>query len=281
MTPDTSISRRSLLGTAAAASLAPAAFSASRYPISLELYSVRDELQKDLKGTVTAVAKMGYEVVEFFSPYYEWTPDYAKEVRKLLNDLGIRCLSTHNSAASFAPENLAKTIELNGILGCRQVIMASAGKVVGLDGWKGVAERLNQAAAKMKGAKLRPGFHNHQMEFKALEGSRPIDILAQNTDKSVVLQLDVGTCVEVGADPVAWIQKNPGRFGSMHLKDYSPEPGKGYAVMFGEGAAPWKQIFQAAEKTGGLEFYVIEQEVSKTPLEAVRTCLANFKKLHG
>ncbi|HSW49879.1 MAG TPA: sugar phosphate isomerase/epimerase family protein [Bryobacteraceae bacterium] len=281
MTPDLSLSRRSFLATAAAASLAPAAFSAGRYPLGLELYSVRDELQKDLNGTVTAVAKMGYELVEFYSPYYAWTPDYTKQVRKLLNDLGIRCLSTHNGAEAFRAENLAKTIDLNGILGCRQVVMASAGKVVGLDGWKGVAETLNKAAGVMKPANLRPGFHNHGMEFQALEGSRPIDVLAQNTDKSVILQLDVGTCVQVGADPVAWIQKNPGRFGSIHLKDYSPEPGKGYAVNFGEGAAPWKQIFQAVEATGGLEFYIMEQEVSKTPMEAVRICLENFRKLHG
>jgi sugar phosphate isomerase/epimerase len=67
----------------------------------------------------------------------------------------------------------------------------------------------------------------------------------------------------------------------MHLKDYSPEPGKGYTVNFGEGAAPWKQIFQAAESVGGLEFYLIEQETSRTPMEAVQVCLANFKKLHG
>ncbi|MCC7173971.1 MAG: sugar phosphate isomerase/epimerase [Bryobacterales bacterium] len=279
MRPDCLVSRRTFLAAATAACAAPAAFSAARRPIGLELYSVRNELQKDLQGTVTAVARMGYEVVEFYSPYYSWTPEYAREVRKLLDGLGIRCLSTHNGAASFAQANLAKTIELNSILGCRQVIMASAGKVVGLDGWKGVAETLNRAGEGMKSAGLRAGFHNHQMEFQPLEGSRPIDVLAAKTEKSVVLQLDVGTCVEVGVDPVDWIRKNPGRFGSIHLKDYAP--GKGYEVNFGEGAAPWKQIFQAAEATGGVEFYLIEQETSPTPLESVRVCLENYRRLHG
>ena len=70
-------------------------------------------------GTVRAVAKMGYAVVEFYSPYYDWTPGYAKEVRKLLDDLGIRCLSTHNSANALSPEGLGKAIELNQILGCQ------------------------------------------------------------------------------------------------------------------------------------------------------------------
>jgi sugar phosphate isomerase/epimerase len=220
--------------------------------------------------------------MEFYSPYFSWTPDYAKEMRKLLDDLGVRCLSTHNSASAFAPENTAKAIELNGILGGRYIVMASPGKVDGPDGWKRVAELLNQAGERFKTAGLRSGYHNHQAEFRGAEGSRPIDIIAQNTNRDVLLQLDVGTCVEVGADPVAWIRKNPGRLNVIHLKDYSPEAGKGYRVLFGEGASPWKQIFAAAESVGGVEFYIIEQEEHELPeLEAAARCLANYKKMRG
>ena len=94
---------------AAGAPLASALAQSARTPIGLELYSVRDELAKDLTGTVTAVAKMGYQVVEFFSPYFQWTPEYAKEVRKLLDDLGIRCNSTHNDAGNLST-GLAKAM---------------------------------------------------------------------------------------------------------------------------------------------------------------------------
>ena len=81
-------------------------------------------------------------------------------------------------------------------------------------------------------------------------------------------------------DPVAWIEANPGRIRSMHCKDWSPE--KGYKVLVGEGVAPWKKLFEAAEKTGGLEFYLVEQEGSQYPeLETAQRCLANFRKLHG
>lgn len=275
-------SRRAFLAASAAAPFVPAALAASRYPIGLELYSVRNILQKDLKGTVTAVAKMGYQVVEFYSPYYSWTTDYAKEVRKLLDDLGIRCLSTHNGTASFTPEGVSKAIELNGILGSRYIVMASPGNVRDLDGWKKVAEMLNQAGEKMAAAKMRPGYHNHQAEFREVQGVRPIEVIAQNTGKNVMLQLDVGTCVEVGQDPVAWIRKNPGRINCIHLKDYSPEQGKGYRVLFGEGAAPWKQIFQAAESVGGVEFYLIEQEGYTLPeLETVERCLENYRKMRS
>lgn len=276
-----SVSRRSFLAVAAAVPLASAAPQGKRIPVGLELYSVREELKQDLMGTVRGVAKMGYEVVEFYAPYFRWTDAYAKDVRKLLDDLGIRCLSTHNDSQSFTPENLPRAIELNQIIGSKFIVMASAGKVQGLDGWKTVAERLNQAAGKLKPQGLRTGYHNHAAEFHPVDGRRPIEVIAENTGKEVVLQFDVGTCIEAGSDPVAWIDKNPGRIVSMHCKDWSPEPGKGYKVLFGEGVAPWKKIFEAAEATGGIEYYLVEQEGSAyPPLETAERCLATFRKLH-
>ena len=280
MMPRDSLSRRSFLSVAAAA--VPAVAARKKVPIGVELYSVRDELKQDLMGTVRAVAKMGYEGVEFYSPYFDWTLDYAKQVRKLLDDLGIKCYSTHNSAASFAPENIAKAIELNQIIGSKIVVMASSGRVDGIDGWKKVAERLNQGSEKMKPAGLRAGYHNHQTEFALLDGAKPIEVLAKNTVKDVVLQLDVGTCLEAGSDPVAWIKQNPGRFASIHCKDWSPDPSKGYKVLVGEGSAPWKKIFQAAEKVGGVEYYLIEQEGSAyPPMETIERCLKTFRKLRA
>jgi sugar phosphate isomerase/epimerase len=277
-----SISRRSFLAAAAAAPLVPAAAKGKTIPLGLELYSVRDELKQDLTGTVRAVAKMGYQDVEFYAPYYDWTTAQAKDIRKLLDDLGIRCLSTHNGPKSFMPDGISKAIELNQILGCKFIVMASPGRVTSLDGWKKVAETLNRAADTMQTAGLRAGYHNHKPEWVPVEGKRPMEILAANTTKSVMLQFDVGTCLEAGSDPVAWIKANPGRINSMHVKDWSPDKEKGYKVLLGEGTAPWKKIFAAAEKSGGIEFYLVEQEGSSyPPLETVERCLALFKKLHG
>lgn len=280
MTTFSSISRRSFLALAASAPVAFGAPKSKRVPVGLELYSVRDELAKDLMGTVRAVAKMGYEVVEFFSPYYQWTPDYAKAVRKLLDDLGIRCPSTHNSANVFAADGLQRAIELNQILGSKTIVMASAGRAVGIDDWKTTAERLSQAADTLRPLGMRAGFHNHKLEFVTLEGKRPMEILAANTPRDVTLQLDVGTCVEASYDPVAWIKANPGRIRSIHCKDWAAEEEKGYRVLFGEGTSPWKNIFKAAEAKGGVEYYLIEQEGSRFPsMETAERCLATWKKL--
>lgn len=249
-------------------------------PVGLELYSVRDELMKDLPGTLRAVARLGYEVVEFYSPYYQWTPEYARQVRTLLDELKMKCHSTHNSRSALESEGLKKAIELNQILGSRTIVMASAGRTETQDDWKHVAETLTRAAETLKPLRMRSGYHNHQLEFKEQNGFRPMPFLAANTPKDVTLQFDVGTCMEMGYDPVAWINANPGRIRSLHLKDWGAGAERGYRVLFGEGDTPWKAILDAAERTGGAEYFLIEQEGSRFPsIQTAEKCLENFRKL--
>ncbi|MBM3798093.1 MAG: sugar phosphate isomerase/epimerase [Acidobacteria bacterium] len=274
--------RRSFLGVAAATALTAAR--KPLLPVGIELYAVRDELSKDLMGTVRAVAKMGYEVVEFYSPYYQWTADYSRQVRKTLDDAGVRCLSTHNSAAVFTPEALPKAMELNQIIGSKTLVMASAGRVSGIDGWKTVADRLTQASGQLKSAGMRAGFHNHKIEFVAIDGQRPMDVLAGGTPKDVTLQFDVGTRLEAGQDPVAWIEAHPGRIRSTHLKDWGANSGaeRGFRVLFGEGDVPWKKVLAAAESKGGAEYHLIEQEGSRfSSLESAQKCLDAYRRLRG
>jgi sugar phosphate isomerase/epimerase len=276
------LSRRTFLSLAATLPLAARLGGAAKVPVGLELYSVRNELSKDLFGTVKTVAKMGYEVVEFYSPYYQWTPQMATDVRKLLDDVGLKCHSTHNGANAFAPDGLQKAIDLNKTIGSHLVVMASpGGEISGADGWKKVADTLTAAQEKLKALGMAAGYHNHGPEWKAVDGpKRAMDILAANTPRDVVLQLDVGTCVAAGADPVAWINANPGRIKTMHCKDWKAGE-KQYAVNFGDGDAPWKAIFDAAEKAGGLEFYLIEQEAGpeNEQLQRADQSLKNFKRL--
>ena len=291
-----SISRRAFLSSSALIPMAlsaanntfaadgSAANSRKRVATGLELYSVRGELAKDLPRTLETVAKMGYEVVEFYSPYFKWTPPYAKEVRTRMDDLGLRCYSTHNSFESFTPgEKMGHAIELNQILGARYIVLASAPRTNGVEGWKGLCERLSKASEELKPHGLYGGYHNHQAEWAKLEnGQRIMEVLAANTPKEFALQLDVGTCMESRCDPVAWVHSNPDRIKMMHLKDWAPpkegEKDKGYRVLFGEGATPWKELLAAAESVGGLEFVLIEQEGSRFPeFETAKRCLENYK----
>ena len=281
------LSRRSFLAMSAVLpwalrSVAAGAAASGAIPVGLELYSVRDALKQDPEGTVRAVAQMGYQAVEFYAPYFEWTDAQAKQMRKLMDDLGIRCYSTHNDAEYFDADKINRVRDLNLILGCKYVVLAWTDPKTGLDGWKAVADKLNAAADTLKPAGLHPGYHNHQAEWASVGGQRPMDILAKNTQPGVMLQLDVGTCLEGGGDPVARIPANPGRIRSIHCKDWSRDPAVAYKTLFGEGVADWKGIFAAAESVGGVEFYLVEQEGSRFPeLETVRKCLQGFRAVHS
>lgn len=273
-------------GASSTSAQLPPTKSSGKIPVGLELYSVRTELMRNLPDTLRAVAKMGYEVVEFYSPYTDWTFPFAKGVRTLLDDLGMRCYSTHNRFTSVMPgETMAKAIELNQILGARHVVVASPPPNTSTaEAWKRVCGQFTTAVEQLKPHGLSTGYHNHQTEWKTVEGgARIMDIVAANTPPEFVLQLDVGTALEAGADPVAWIKANPGRIKSVHLKDWAPgakADEKAYRVLFGEGVAPWKEILAAAESVGGVEYYLIEQEGSRYPeFETAQRCLDLWKKL--
>lgn len=277
------MTRRSFVALSATLPFAMRAYAKkSSIPIGLELYSVRDELKKDPEGTVRAVAQMGYQCVEFYSPYFDWTEPQATSMRKLLDDLGIHCYSTHNSEEYFSKDKISRARDLNLTLGTKYMVMASSNPKPGIDGWKAIADELNSAADFLAPAGLKTGYHNHQPEFKTQDRVRPIEVLAKNTKPSVMLQLDVGTCLNSGVDPAAWIRSNPGRIRSIHLKDWSSDPAKGYQVLFGEGDAKWKEIFAAAESAGGVEYYLLEQEGSRFgELETAKRCLEAYHKIHG
>jgi len=223
---------------------------------------------------------MGYEAVEFYAPYFQWTVAQAKSVRGRLDALVMRCGSTHNGFESFTPDGLKKAIELNEILGSKYIVLAGSGAISGLDGWKAFADRISRFMETLIPLGMSSGFHNHEEEWSLVGGKRPMDILAACTPKQFMFQLDVGTCVAAGHDPVAWIRANPGRTKSMHCKDWAHWPWGGYRVLFGEGSSPWAKIFEAAESWGGIECYLIEQEGSHySQFETARRCLATWKRM--
>jgi sugar phosphate isomerase/epimerase len=281
------LSRRSFLAALGTAPLVPAALAAElrarkKIPIGIQMYSVRDDEKRDLMGTLKGLREMGYECVEFWAPYFDWTTERAKEVRKQLDDLGLRCYSNHTGVKHFADEHLPHVIELNHILGSRYVVMAHAGPQANLDGWRRTADVLATTAPKLRQANLGCGYHNWDVDFRPVQGTRPIDILTKNTPKEVAFQLDVATCLAAGADPLSFIRANAGRIKTYHLKDWSSDPQKKYRVLLGEGIGPWKQLLEAAETVGGVEHYLIEQEGSRfSQMETAKRCLENFKSIRG
>jgi sugar phosphate isomerase/epimerase len=189
---------------------------------------------------------------------------------------------------------MPKAIELNHIIGSKDLVVSgngmgeamgqagvSAGQIPTIEGWTKVAEQLTAVADKLRPAGLRIGYHNHPAEFTPIGGKLPMDVVAANTPKDVMLQLCVGACVGAHGDPAKFIKANPGRIRHIHCKDWSEE--KGYEVRFGEGVTHWPEVFAAAESAGGVEFYLIEQLGTSEfrSMETAQRNMANWKRIRG
>src|SRR3982074_635281 len=111
--PTPNLSRRSFLAFSAMLPWALSVRASASIPVGWELYSVRNELKKDPEATVRAVAQMGFQGVEFYAPYFEWSESQTKQMRKLLDDLGVRCFSTHNDSSYLSPEKIGRAGDMN------------------------------------------------------------------------------------------------------------------------------------------------------------------------
>jgi sugar phosphate isomerase/epimerase len=246
-----------------------------KIPIAVQLWSVRKLCEKDLAGTLAGLAKAGYQGVEF-AGYYGRT---AKELRKLLDDNGLRCCGTHTALNTLLGDELPRTIEFNQILGNPNLVVPSLPEKYrsSRQAWIDTAKLFAELAEKVRPYKMRVGYHNHMVEFKPLDGEVPWDIFFQNTSKDVIMQIDTANCMMGGGDPIAYIRKYPGRAITVHIKEYSASKRD---ALIGEGDVNWKEFFAACESVGGTEWYIVEEESGAYPgLEAVTRSLQNLRKM--
>jgi len=251
-----------LLAPAKSAALfaAESGYGGNRIPFGLQLYSVRNECAKDLAATVTAVAKMGYKAVEF-AGYYGRD---AAALRKLLDDVGLKCCGTHIGLDTLLGDNLPRTGEFNQTLGNKFLIVPSLpGKYTkSRQGWEEAADVFSDLADKVKPQGMRVGYHNHNIEFKPIDGEIPWDTFFNRAKKDVVIQFDTGNGVAEGGDPVVFLKRKPGRVASVHVKPFSKAKPN---ALIGDDELPWKEIFHICETTAGVEWYIIEYESDAYP----------------
>jgi sugar phosphate isomerase/epimerase len=195
----------------------------------------------------------------------------------MLDDNGLKCCGTHTGIETLLGDSLAKTIEFNKTIGNKFLIVPGLAPKyrTTIADWKETAKLFNEASEKTKSQGMLVGYHNHSIEFQAIDGQIPWDVFFGGTKKDVVMQLDIGHAVHAGQDPVAVLKKYEGRAKTVHVKDYSPT---NKAFMLGDGEVKWKEVLPACEKIGGTEWYIIEEETLARPgLEGIEICL---KRLH-
>jgi sugar phosphate isomerase/epimerase len=249
--------------------------------IGLELYTVRDALDKDFAGTIERVSKIGYKEVElatFFGHLPQFNPS-PKEARKNLDTNGLTAPASHVPYSALSPENLPKVIAAAKILGNSYIVNPSIDRAVLAqpDGWKRAAEDFNRAGAELKKTGIQLGYHNHVEEFKPLpDGKIPYDILLTETDpKLVKMEMDIGWAHEAGADPIKYFEKYPGRFPLVHVKDFDKDRNM---VDVGKGEIDWKAIFRKAN-VAGIKHYFVEFDNPKDPFASIQACYEYLEKL--
>jgi sugar phosphate isomerase/epimerase len=237
----------------------------------LQLYSVRDAMHADPGGTLKKLSDIGYFQVEHAgysnSKFYGYT---VKEFKKLLDDTHLNMPSGHVTLmlkhwnGNDFTDDWKQTLDDAAEVGQKYLISP------GLDGslltdenaFKAFMNVFNKCGDLCHKKGLQFGYHNHDFEFTTLfNGKRLYDVMLDNTDPTLVAQqLDIGNMYPTGAMPLDYINKYPGRFELLHVKDQiKNEGGKYENTVLGKGILPLKEILKQARKTGTSQF-VIEQE---------------------
>jgi len=273
----TNINRRAFLGKAALAGGALAltqlpqqllaAAKAAHMPVGFQTFPVRDKLGKDFSGTLKSFAGMCYSLTEMCYPV-----DYAQigygflkdtkpaDIKKTIEDAGLKCPSSHFGTASLKPEKIDATIEWAKAMGLTQMICSTfwLPKTATLKDYADNAEKLNKAAEKIKAAGMQAGFHNHDFEFHELEGKLIYDELMAYFDPKLVKMQFQTEVINLGYKAADYFRKYPGRFISSHLSDWTADKKE---VAIGQGVIDWKDFFKAA-KAGGVKNIFVEMETS-------------------
>lgn len=240
-----------------------------KIPVGVQLYSVRENCQTDFPGTIAAIAQMGYAGVEF-AGYWNYS---APEIRQWLDNDGIVACGSHTPYEMVQPDKLAATIEFNQTIGNHFIIVPDMTAKTRAK-WIDRAKEFSDLAAQLKPLGLSIGYHSHWHDFHPVDDGLPWEIFGENTSPDVILQLDTSNCCDGGADPLTELKKFPGRTRSIHIKPN----GGGPEAVIGEDKINWPAIFEYCETEGGTQWYVMEHESSKTPLETMRRTYAALKK---
>jgi sugar phosphate isomerase/epimerase len=265
-------SRRTFLAQAGIVSagmvLAPSILSAkSKNGVGLQLYSLRDQLPKDVKGVIAQVAKAGYSEVETFgySAQNGFWGLSAKDFSTLLKDNGLKTPSGHYGLDEFfgtgKMDAFNSYIDAALATGQTYIVVPSLNHdfIKTAADFKSIAGKLNKAAEVVKKHGLKLGYHNHNFEWKETEGTTFYDTILAETDPNLVsMEMDIYWVVRAGHDPVAIFKKHPGRFAMVHIKDMDKNNNE-LNTEIGSGSINFASILSSAQ-LAGIKHYIVEQE---------------------
>ena len=257
---------------AAGAMAAPSAIAGWRKEktsaIGLQLYTLKDIIRKDVKGTLQKVAEIGYEELEAYSyadgkifglPYQDFSA--------MVKDLGMSIVSGHYGTGKMMPtmkgslvNDWERAVEDAAKAGQRYTVIAwlAPDERKSIDDYKSTCELLNKSSEVCRKAGITLGYHNHDFEFTRLDGQVPYEVMLKELDPLVIMELDIYWSTFSGYEAIDLFKKYPGRFPLWHVKDMDKQDRKKNSDV-GAGSIDYKAIL-AESKQAGLKHFFIEQE---------------------
>jgi len=243
-----------------------------KVPISVQVYSVRNAAAKDLAATLATIAQLGYKGVEF-AGYYN---NDIKDIRKMLDDNGLKCSGTHTGINELRGDRFEKTAEIHKILGTKFMIVPGGinQELHDVEKNKAIAEEFNKIAEKAKPFGLYVGYHAHGGDAKLIEGIPAWERFFDATVPAVVMQMDIGNYQMGGGDPYKMIEKFKGRSRTVHFK----EAGQNDPII-GDGEVDWERVFDLLDADGSTEWYVVEDEKTPDSFDRIAKCIAALHEM--
>jgi len=260
-------------------------------PIGLQLYTIREEMERNVEETLSRVAAIGYREVEF-AGYFEHAP---KDIRRILDQNGLTAPSTHVDYKSLE-SNWEQVVRAAQIIGHKYIVnsMVDLDLIGDTDGWKRAANIFNRAGEFSKKADIQFAYHNHFFEFFPLNGKLPYDLLLEACDPEFVkMEIDFCWIVAVGQDPLTYFQRYPGRFPLAHVKQLKKLPvrtagDEASLILFertlpditevGEGVIDWKHIFSQSTQAS-IQHFFVEHDAPQSPFDSIQMSYEYLEKL--
>ena len=289
-------------GLLAAGAMLPSSAASARplrTPPGLQLWAVKNDLQRDFEGTLRALGKMGYRRVEA-AGWYDRTP---KQFRAALRGAGLDCTAAHYGLGDLIKDSESRLAFARDV-GAKYVVASSpapsrpiddkdgwavgVAKAMTLADWRSNAEAMDRIGRRARQMGLRFGYHNHSAEFLTYEKKLPMDEIVRLTDPAnVVLELDIGWVAGAGYDPVEVIRRYQPRIHLLHIKDLiSAERVPGQIIkderttVIGQGTIDWRAVFRAVERSPIHSWFVEQEEpFTEPPLQAMAKSLAYLRNL--
>lgn len=243
--------------------------------IGVQLYTVRGQMKESVERTLKEVADIGYKEVEFHD-YFGRPP---RAIRQLLDRNGLKSPAAHVPFTALT-DGWHRRLNDSAEIGHKWLLVAYLGEKErnSIDAIKRTAEMFNKAGQDAKNYRMRFAYHNHDFEFKEVEGRRIFDVLLEETDPEYVdFEMDLYWATKGGVSPLDYFAKHPGRFPLVHVKDAGPAP-EHKMMEVGKGTIKWAEIF-AQEKLAGIKHYFVEHDNPADPMASIKTSFRYLKEL--